>query len=115
MGQACIAGSRTFVQEGIYDEFLAAFKEETKVWGQHTGDPFDSSTQHGPQVSQIQFDSVMGYIDSARQDGATILTGGFRHGNEGYFIEPTIITDTRPDMKIIKEEIFGPGGVNYKI
>ncbi|KAF9258976.1 aldehyde dehydrogenase [Marasmius fiardii PR-910] len=108
MGQACIAGSRIFVQEGIYDKFLAAFKEETKAWSQHTGDPFDSNTQHGPQVSQIQFDRVMGYIDSARQDGATILTGGSRHGNEGYFIEPTIITDTRPDMKVIKEEIFGP-------
>ncbi|KAG7091595.1 hypothetical protein E1B28_010616 [Marasmius oreades] len=108
MGQACIAGSRIFVQEGIYDKFLAAFQEETKAWSQHTGDPFDLNTQHGPQVSQIQFDRVMGYIDSAKKDGATILTGGKRHGNEGYFIQPTIITDTRPDMKIIKEEIFGP-------
>ncbi|KAG7091597.1 hypothetical protein E1B28_010618 [Marasmius oreades] len=108
MGQACIAGSRIYVQEGIYDKFLAAFQEETKAWSQHTGDPFDLNTRHGPLVSQIQFDRVMGYIDSAKKDGATILTGGERHGNEGYFVQPTIITDTRPDMKIIQEEIFGP-------
>ncbi|KAF9255421.1 aldehyde dehydrogenase [Marasmius fiardii PR-910] len=108
MGQVCVAGSRIYVQEGIYDKFIAAFQEETKAWSQHTGDPFDLSTEHGPQVSQIQFDRVMGYIDSAKQEGATIVTGGERHGNEGYFIQPTIITDTRPDMKIIKEEIFGP-------
>ncbi|KAK1230877.1 hypothetical protein PQX77_006016, partial [Marasmius sp. AFHP31] len=108
MGQACIAGSRLFVQEGIYDKFVAAFQEESKVWSQHTGDPFENDVQHGPQVSQLQFDRVMGYIDSAKKDGATILTGGSRHGDSGYFIQPTIITDTRPDMKIIREEIFGP-------
>ncbi|KAL0571811.1 hypothetical protein V5O48_010141, partial [Marasmius crinis-equi] len=108
MGQACIAGSRLFVQEGIYDKFVAKFQEASKLWSQHTGDPFENGTEHGPQVSQLQFDRVMGYIDSAKKDGAKIITGGSRHGNAGYFIEPTIITDTRPDMKIIKEEIFGP-------
>ncbi|KAK1229781.1 hypothetical protein PQX77_001691 [Marasmius sp. AFHP31] len=108
MGQACIAGSRLFVQEGIYDKFVAVFQEESKVWSQHTGDPFENGVEHGPQISQLQFDRVMGYIDSAKKDGATILTGGSRHGDTGYFIQPTIITDTRPDMKIIKEEIFGP-------
>ncbi|KAK1230879.1 hypothetical protein PQX77_006018 [Marasmius sp. AFHP31] len=108
MGELCIAGSRIFVQEGIYEKFLAAFKEVAKGWGEHTGDPFEEGTQHGPQISQTQFDRVMGYIDSAKQDGATILTGGSRHGNDGYFIEPTIITDTRPDMKVVREEIFGP-------
>ena len=50
----------------------------------------------------------MGYIESAKQEGATILAGGSRHGNDGFFIEPTIITDTRPEMKVVKEEIFGP-------
>ncbi|KAL0568210.1 hypothetical protein V5O48_013780 [Marasmius crinis-equi] len=108
MGQSCIAGSRIFVQEGIYDKFVAAFQEASKNWSQHTGDPFEPETQHGPQVSQIQLDRVMGYIDSAKKDGATIITGGSRHGDTGYFVQPTIITDTRPDMKIIKEEIFGP-------
>ncbi|KAL0568354.1 hypothetical protein V5O48_013637 [Marasmius crinis-equi] len=107
-GEICVAGSRIFVQEGIYDKFIAALQDEAKVLTQHTGDPFEQSTQHGPQVSQIQFDRVMGYIDSAKQDGATILTGGSRHGNDGFYIQPTIITDTRPDMKVVQEEIFGP-------
>ncbi|ESK94761.1 aldehyde dehydrogenase [Moniliophthora roreri MCA 2997] len=108
MGQACIAGSRIFVQEGIYDRFVAAFQEATKAWSEQTGDPFEPKTEHGPQISQTQFDRVLGYIDSAKQDGATILTGGSRHGNEGFFVQPTIITDTTPDMKVVREEIFGP-------
>lgn len=108
MGQVCTAGSRIFVQEGIYDKFLAAFAQASKGLQGATGDPFTATTQHGPQVSQTQFDRIMGYLDSARQDGATIHTGGERHGSEGYFIQPTIVTDCKPDMKIIKEEIFGP-------
>jgi aldehyde dehydrogenase (NAD+) len=56
----------------------------------------------------------MGYIDSGKQDGATVLTGGDRHGTEGYFINPTIFTDVKPDMKIVQEEIFGPVGVVIK-
>ena len=56
----------------------------------------------------------MGYIESGKQDGATLLQGGNRHGNEGYFIQPTIFTDVKPDMKIVKEEIFGPVGVVIK-
>jgi len=57
---------------------------------------------------------IMGYIDSGKQDGATVLTGGDRHGTEGYFINPTIFTDVKPDMKIVQEEIFGPVGVVIK-
>ena len=56
----------------------------------------------------------MGYIESGKRDGATLLQGGNRHGNEGYFIQPTIFTDVKPDMKIVKEEIFGPVGVVIK-
>ncbi|KAK7040691.1 hypothetical protein VNI00_009597 [Paramarasmius palmivorus] len=108
MGQVCSAGSRIYVQEGIYDQFLKAFQEATKAWSSQTGDPFETATEHGPQVSQVQFERVMGYISSAKQDGATIVTGGSRHGTEGYFIQPTIITDTKPEMKIVQEEIFGP-------
>ncbi|KAF9261848.1 aldehyde dehydrogenase [Marasmius fiardii PR-910] len=108
MGQVCTAGSRIFVQEGIYDKFLGAFTQASKGLQSATGDPFAATTQHGPQVSQVQFDRIMGFLDSARKDGATIHVGGERHGNEGYFIQPTIITDCKPDMKIVREEVFGP-------
>ncbi|KAF9043170.1 aldehyde dehydrogenase [Panaeolus papilionaceus] len=108
MGQACTAGSRIFVQEGIYDEFLAKFTGVTQYLTQNTGDPFTGGTEHGPQVSQLQFDRVMGYIESGKSEGAKVLIGGERHGDTGYFIKPTVFTDCTPEMKIIKEEIFGP-------
>jgi aldehyde dehydrogenase (NAD+) len=105
-GQCCCAGTRIYVQESIYDKFLAAFKqkaEEHKV-----GDPFHDDTFQGPQVSQLQYDRIMGYIESGKSEGATIVTGGGRHGDKGYFIQPTIFADVKPDMKIMREEIFGP-------
>ncbi|RDB20392.1 Aldehyde dehydrogenase [Hypsizygus marmoreus] len=108
MGQACTAGSRIFIQEGIYDTFLAKFTEVAKYLGATTGDPFTIGTQHGPQVSQTQFDRVMGYINSGKEEGATVHIGGARHGDKGYFIQPTIFTDVKPEMKIVQEEIFGP-------
>lgn len=105
-GQVCCAGSRLYVQEGIYEEFekklLAKYKEV------QLGDPFHQTTFQGPQVSQLQFDRIMGYIDVGKQEGGQILTGGVRKGNEGYFIEPTIFTGVKPDAKIAREEIFGP-------
>merc|ERR1711981_426086 len=72
------------------------------------GDPFKADTFQGPQVSQLQFDRVMAYIDDGKKSGATTLTGGKRLGDKGFFIEPTIFTDVSPDAKIVKEEIFGP-------
>ncbi|KIM37663.1 hypothetical protein M413DRAFT_76887 [Hebeloma cylindrosporum] len=108
MGQACTAGSRIFVQEGIYDAFLEKFTVVAKGLTQKTGDPFSPDTEHGPQVSQIQFDRVMGYIDEGKNGGAKVHLGGERHGNEGFFIQPTIFTDCNLDMKITHEEIFGP-------
>jgi aldehyde dehydrogenase (NAD+) len=105
-GQCCCAGTRIFVQEGIYDKFLAAFKaraEENKV-----GDPFLEETFQGPQVSQLQFDRIMGYIKTGKEEGATVEIGGERHGDKGYFIQPTIFSNVRSDMKIMQEEIFGP-------
>ncbi|KAI1167236.1 aldehyde dehydrogenase [Nemania serpens] len=105
-GQCCCAGSRIYVQEGIYDKFVAAFKARAE---QNTvGDPFDENTFQGPQVSQLQFDRIMGYIEHGKKDGATIETGGVRHGDKGYFIKPTIFSNVTPDMKIMQEEIFGP-------
>ncbi len=111
-GQACCAGSRIFVQSGIYDEFLKRFTERTK--NIKVGDPFAEGIDQGPQVSQQQYDRIMGYIQSGKEQGATVHHGGERHGSEGYFISPTIFTNTTPDMKIVQEEIFGPVGVVIK-
>jgi aldehyde dehydrogenase (NAD+) len=105
-GQCCCAGSRVYVQEGIYDKFVEAFKRRAQQ--NKVGDPFHEETFQGPQVSQLQYDRIMGYIQSGKEDGATVVTGGERHGDKGYFIQPTIFADVRHDMKIMQEEIFGP-------
>ncbi|KAG6815992.1 hypothetical protein H0H87_009598 [Tephrocybe sp. NHM501043] len=107
-GQVCIAGSRIFVQDGIYDAVVKQFAAVANGLTSVTGDPFTPGTQHGPVVSQVQFDRVMSYIESGKSDGANVLVGGERHGNEGFFVQPTIFTDVNPDMKIVQEEIFGP-------
>ncbi|KAH8983460.1 aldehyde dehydrogenase [Lactarius akahatsu] len=111
-GQTCCAGSRIYVQEGIYDKFVSLFTAKTKQL--KLGDPFASDSYQGPQVSQVQFDRIMEFIESGKKEGATVHHGGERHGNEGFWIQPTIFTDTRPDMRIVKEEIFGPVGVIIK-
>lgn len=111
-GQTCCAGSRIFVQESIYDEFVKRFTAKTKEL--KLGDPFANDSYQGPQVSQIQFDRIMEYINLGKKDGATVHLGGERHGNEGYWIQPTIFTDTRSDMRIVQEEIFGPVAVIIK-
>ncbi|ETS85378.1 Aldehyde dehydrogenase [Pestalotiopsis fici W106-1] len=105
-GQCCCAGSRVYVQEGIYDKFVEAFKK--RALANSVGDPFDEKTFQGPQVSQLQYDRIMGYIDEGKKAGAKIETGGERHGDKGYFIQPTIFSGVTPDMKIMQEEIFGP-------
>ncbi|SGY48802.1 BQ5605_C001g00695 [Microbotryum silenes-dioicae] len=105
-GQACCAGSRIFVQEGIYDKFLDALTAKVKTI--KVGSPFAADTFQGPQTSQLQYDRIQAHIQSGKDEGATIHIGGERHGTEGYFIQPTIFTDVKPDMKIVKEEIFGP-------
>ncbi|KAF7555342.1 hypothetical protein G7Z17_g2209 [Cylindrodendrum hubeiense] len=105
-GQVCSAGSRIYVQEGIYDKFLVAFRKRTRE--NKVGDPFNDETFQGPQVSQLQYDRVMSFIQSGKEEGATVETGGGRHGDKGYFIQPTLFSNVRPDMKIMQEEIFGP-------
>ncbi|KAG6332120.1 hypothetical protein ID866_6972 [Astraeus odoratus] len=111
-GQCCCAGSRIFVQESIYHEFLKRFTAKTQ--GINVGDPFVADTFQGPQVSEIQYNRIMSYIESGKKDGATVHIGGGRHGHKGYFIQPTIFLNTRPDMKIVQEEIFGPVSVIIK-
>jgi aldehyde dehydrogenase (NAD+) len=105
-GQCCCAGSRVFVEEKIYDKFVE--KSGARARRRTVGDPFDPQTEQGPQVDQAQFDKVMGYIDSGKQEGATLVCGGSRVGDRGYFIQPTVFSDVRDDMKISQEEIFGP-------
>jgi aldehyde dehydrogenase (NAD+) len=105
-GQSCCAGSRVFVEEKIYHQFVE--KSVARAQQRRVGDPLDPSTQQGPQVDQSQFDRVMGYIESGRSDGATLACGGERVGNRGYFIRPTVFADVQDDMKIAREEIFGP-------
>lgn len=105
-GQVCCAGSRVYLQSGIYDEFIEAFK--ARAARNVVGDPFNSDTFQGPQVSQGQFDRIMNYIQSGKDAGAKVETGGGRHGEEGYFIQPTIFSNASANMKIMQEEIFGP-------
>jgi aldehyde dehydrogenase (NAD+) len=105
-GQCCCAGSRLFVEEKVHGEFVERMLK--KVKSQKVGDPFDPGTTQGPQVSQDQCDRVMGFIESGKKEGAKLLTGGGRVGGKGYFIEPTVFDDVTDEMKIAREEIFGP-------
>jgi phenylacetaldehyde dehydrogenase len=105
-GQCCVAGSRLFVQEGRFDEVVDGVAEIAKSI--KLGSGLDPATQMGPLVSDEQFRRVTGFLESGKADGATALTGGGRFGDRGYFVEPTVLTNTRPDMKVVREEIFGP-------
>jgi aldehyde dehydrogenase (NAD+) len=105
-GQCCCAGSRLFVEERVHDEFVQKLVNRAK--SRKLGDPFDPQTEQGPQVSQEQCDRIMGYIEAGKKEGAQLLVGGSRVGNKGYFIEPTVFTGVKDEMKIAREEIFGP-------
>jgi aldehyde dehydrogenase (NAD+) len=105
-GQCCCAGSRLFVEEKIHDEFVQRILNKARA--QKVGDPFDPDTTQGPQVSQDQFDKVMSFIEAGKKEGAQLLVGGKRVGDKGYFIEPTVFTGVKDEMKIAREEIFGP-------
>lgn len=105
-GEVCCAGSRIYVQEGIYDkiaEELAAAVKNLKI-----GDPFKEDTFMGAQASMAQMTKIMNYIDIGKKEGASLLTGGERLGDKGFFVKPTIFGDVKEDMRIVKEEIFGP-------
>jgi aldehyde dehydrogenase (NAD+) len=105
-GEVCCAGSRLFVEESAHDEFIE--KLATHAKSIRVGDPLDPSTQMGAQVSEEQFTKILGYIESGRSSGAKLVTGGARAKDKGYFLQPTIFTGVKPDMKIAQEEIFGP-------
>jgi aldehyde dehydrogenase (NAD+) len=105
-GQCCCAGSRLYVEEKIYDEFVD--RSVARARKRTVGDPLDPATEQGPQVDDAQFDKVMSYIESGKQQGAKMLCGGDRVGSRGYFIRPTVFAGVEDDMKIAQEEIFGP-------
>ena len=105
-GQCCCAGSRLFVESNCYDEFVE--RSIARAKRRTVGDPMDPNTEQGPQVDDVQFDKVMGYIESGKRDGAKLAYGGERVGSRGYFIEPTVFVDVKDDMQIAREEIFGP-------
>ncbi len=105
-GQCCCAGSRAFVEEKVYDEFVERSTERAKR--RRVGDPFDRITEQGPQVDQDQFNKVLSYVEAGKQEGARLMCGGERVGDRGYFVAPTVFADVRDEMKIAQEEIFGP-------
>jgi len=111
-GQCCCAGSRLMVQEGIYDEFVKKATERAKK--RTVGDPFAPGIEQGPQVDEEQFKKVLGYIQSGVAEGACLRAGGDKWGDKGYFVQPTVFSDVTDDMKICKEEIFGPVQVIQK-
>jgi len=105
-GQVCTAGSRLFVHKKIFDRMVEdVTREAGKI---RVGHGLQEGTQMGPVISQTQFDRVTGYIEQGKAAGATVASGGTRVGSEGYFIAPTILTGTTPDMSVVQEEIFGP-------
>jgi aldehyde dehydrogenase (NAD+) len=106
MGQCCTAGSRLLVEEKAYDQVRDMLVDRAKK--QKIGDPFDQSTTQGPQVSQEQFNTILGYIDRGKSEGAACLTGGKRVDRSGFFVEPTIFDNVKDEMTIAQDEIFGP-------
>jgi len=105
-GECCCASSRLYVHEKVYDEFVKASVE--KASKKPVGDPFDPKTEQGPQVDKEQYDKILTYIKSGKEEGAKLLCGGSAVGDKGYFIQPTVFADVEDHMHIAQEEIFGP-------
>jgi acyl-CoA reductase-like NAD-dependent aldehyde dehydrogenase len=108
-GEVCAAGSRLLVDRSIKDEFIDKLAARTKKMV--AGDPMDPKTRFGPLSSRRQLETVLRYIDSGKREGATLVAGGSRTGigtGKGYFVQPTVFADVKPDMTISREEIFGP-------
>ena len=108
-GEVCAAGSRLFVEQGVHDDFMSRLTERVKTL--KVGDPMDRATRMGPVISKAQMDTVLGYIESGKQEGARLVAGGGRASvgsGKGYFVQPTIFDGVSNRMKIAREEIFGP-------
>lgn len=105
-GQCCCAGSRLYIEEAIFDEVVEGIAKQAKKI--QVGQGLDPKTEMGPMVSQEQQTRVCNYIESGFKEGAKAVVGGKRLGNKGYFVEPTVLVNTKQNMKVIQEEIFGP-------
>jgi phenylacetaldehyde dehydrogenase len=105
-GQCCCAGSRLFVHKSIFDEVVDGVAKVAKDF--RVGPGFDTANNMGPLVSQEQLDRVCGYLESGLSEGAKAIVGGKKRSGAGYFVEPTVLIDVKPEMKVVKEEIFGP-------
>ena len=105
-GQICMANSRIYVQDTIAERFISAFKDRFAAVSM--GDPLDTATNHGPQADGIQHKTVLRYIEMGKKSGKLLLGGNAPSNRSGYFIAPTIFTDTPEEAQIMKEEIFGP-------
>jgi len=105
-GQCCCAGSRLFVEDKIFDKVVEGVSESAKKI--RVGPGMNTDTQMGPLVSEEQFRRVCGYMEAGLNEGAKAVVGGKKVGNRGYFVEPTVLVNTNPKMKVVQEEIFGP-------
>lgn len=105
-GQVCSAGSRLYVQRGIYDEVIEKIKQVAE--GIKLGTGLDPETQMGPVISKAQQQSIQKYIDIGLEEGARLVTGGYCLDGEGFYVKPTLFADTTNNMRIVQEEIFGP-------
>lgn len=105
-GQCCCAGSRLYVEQPVFDKVIDGIVEQAKKI--KVGPGLDSSSQMGPLVSEEQFKRVCGYLEAGISEGAKAAVGGHKASDKGYFVEPTVLVDTREDMKVVQEEIFGP-------
>lgn len=105
-GQSCVAGSRLFVEKKIFDKVVEGVAEEANRI--KVGPGLDVNTQMGPLVSDEQLKKVCGYMESGVAEGARAIAGGKKLAGKGYFVQPTVLINTRPDMKVVREEIFGP-------
>ncbi|MDF3312200.1 aldehyde dehydrogenase family protein [Rhodococcus sp. T2V] len=105
-GQACVAGSRIYAQSKVYDEIVE--KVASAAQSMRIGNGLEDDTVIGPLISQNQLTRVLGFIEAGRNDGAEIVTGGKQIGDQGFYVEPTVLVNTRPDMSVVREEIFGP-------
>jgi acyl-CoA reductase-like NAD-dependent aldehyde dehydrogenase len=109
-GQTCLAGSRILVEDAIYDDFLAAFTERTRRIV--LGDPMDPATEIGPIISEAQVKDILGYVQTGIEENAVLVSGGTRADGPGHgagrFVKPTILDGVTNDMRVAREEIFGP-------
>lgn len=106
MGQCCCAGSRTFVEDKIYDKFVEMAAERAKK--RVVGDPFKPETEQGPQIDAEQQNRILSLIESGKKQGAKLVAGGGRGSDTGYFVQPTVFSDVKDHMDIATTEIFGP-------